>query len=114
MVPDDPDPNPMVPLICFLSGAAALIFESVWFHRASLVFGSSVWSTSLVLSSFMAGLTLGSALVGLTGAGARGALAHRKALSAGTPPAFPARSRPLSHTGAAPPRGRGPAPPVRS
>ena len=46
-----------------LSGAAGLIFETVWFHRAGLVFGSSVWSTSMVLSSFMGGLTIGAALV---------------------------------------------------
>jgi predicted membrane-bound spermidine synthase len=54
-------------LVCFMSGAAGLIFEMVWFHRASLVFGSSVWSTSLVLSSFMGGLTIGSAVVGHQG-----------------------------------------------
>ena len=35
----------------------------VWFHLAGLVFGSSVWATSLVLSSFMGGLACGSALV---------------------------------------------------
>lgn len=64
----------MVPALCFLSGAAALVFESVWFHRASLVFGGSVWSTSLVLSSFMGGLALGSALVARRGVGPIGAL----------------------------------------
>ena len=47
----------------FLSGAAALVFEVVWFHRSGLVFGNSVWSTSLVLSGFMAGLGIGNALV---------------------------------------------------
>ena len=47
----------------FLSGVAGLIFELAWFHRAGLVFGSSVWSTSLVLSAFMGGLMLGSALI---------------------------------------------------
>jgi predicted membrane-bound spermidine synthase len=70
----DPIAGLMIPVICFLSGAAALVFESVWFHRASLVFGSSVWSTSLVLSSFMGGLALGSALVARRGGGAIGAL----------------------------------------
>ena len=50
-------------LICLLSGAAGLVFETAWFHRAGLVFGSSVWSTSMVLSSFMGGLTVGAALV---------------------------------------------------
>ena len=32
-----------LPLVCFLSGAAGLIFEMVWFHRSGLVFGNSGW-----------------------------------------------------------------------
>jgi len=48
----------------FLSGAAGLIFQIVWFHRAGLVFGSSVWAVTIVLSSFMGGLALGNALAG--------------------------------------------------
>lgn len=52
-----------ISLAFFVSGAAGLIFELVWFHRASLVFGNSVWATSLVLSSFMAGLAIGNASV---------------------------------------------------
>src|SRR5436190_13169614 len=56
-----------IALACFMSGASGLIFEVVWFHRAGLVFGSGVWSTSLVLSSFMGGLTIGGAIVGRTG-----------------------------------------------
>jgi spermidine synthase len=54
--------------ISLLSGAAGLIFETVWFHKAGLVFGSSVWSTSMVLSSFMGGLAIGAALVARYGA----------------------------------------------
>jgi len=54
-------------LVCFVSGAAGLIFEMVWFHRSGLVFGNSVWATSLVLSSFMGGLTIGNAIVGRSG-----------------------------------------------
>ena len=53
----------LLAVICLSSGAAGLIFETVWFHRAGLVLGSSVWSTSMVLSSFMAGLTVGAAVV---------------------------------------------------
>ena len=45
-------------MLC-LSGAAGLIFEMVWFHLAGLVLGNSVWSTSIVMSSFMAGIALG-------------------------------------------------------
>jgi len=43
----------------FLSGAAALLFETLWFHQAGLTFGNSVWGSAIVLSSFMAGLALG-------------------------------------------------------
>jgi spermidine synthase len=44
------------------SGASALIFENLWFHQAGLAFGNSIWASSVVLSAFMAGLALGSAL----------------------------------------------------
>ncbi len=46
-------------LIFFLSGTSALIFETLWFRLAGITFGSSVLSTSLVLSSFMGGLAIG-------------------------------------------------------
>jgi predicted membrane-bound spermidine synthase len=45
------------------SGAAGLMFEIAWMHRTALVFGSSIWATSLILSSFMAGLAVGNLLV---------------------------------------------------
>ena len=48
--------------VFFVSGAAGLAFEIVWFHRAGLVFGNSVWAASVVLSSFMGGLALGNLL----------------------------------------------------
>jgi spermidine synthase len=47
-------------IICFLSGVAALLFETLWFRLAALVFGNTVWASSLVLASFMGGLALGS------------------------------------------------------
>ena len=50
-------------LIFFLSGASALIFESLWFRLAGLSLGNSVWSVSLVLAAFMGGLALGNGLV---------------------------------------------------
>jgi spermidine synthase len=49
-------------LIFFFSGAAALLFETLWFRLAGLVFGNGVWAASLVLASFMAGLALGNTL----------------------------------------------------
>jgi spermidine synthase len=54
--------------IFFLSGAAALLFETLWFRQAGLAFGNSVWASSLVLSSFMAGLALGNGLAARHGA----------------------------------------------
>lgn len=53
--------------IFFLSGASALIFESVWFHQAGLNLGNSVWASSIVLASFMAGLAIGSAIIAVRG-----------------------------------------------
>ena len=60
----------MTTILCaifFLSGASALIFEVLWFQLAGLTFGNSVWATSIVLSSFMGGLALGSGLVAFWG-----------------------------------------------
>ncbi len=50
-------------LAIFLSGAAGLIFQIAWLYECGLVFGNSLWATSIVLSSFMGGLALGNALV---------------------------------------------------
>lgn len=55
----------MTRLLCtffLISGASALIFETLWFRQAGLAFGNSVWASSLVLSGFMGGLALGNAL----------------------------------------------------
>ncbi len=53
--------------VFFLSGAAALIFETLWFNLAGLTLGNSVWASSLVLASFMGGMALGNGLVGRYG-----------------------------------------------
>ena len=45
----------------FLSGAGALVLETVWFSQAGLVVGNSVWSAALVVAAFMAGLGIGNA-----------------------------------------------------
>lgn len=49
-------------LIFFVSGMSALIFENLWFRLAGLTFGNSIWSSALVLSSFMCGMALGNGL----------------------------------------------------
>ncbi len=66
----------------FVSGAAGLAFEVVWFHRAGLVFGNSVWAASLVLSSFMGGLAVGNGLVAWFGTRLRRPLRAYAALEA--------------------------------
>lgn len=58
----------VVTAVFFLSGASALIFETLWFREAGLAFGNSIWASSLVLSGFMAGLALGNALAARLGA----------------------------------------------
>jgi spermidine synthase len=45
-----------------LSGASALVFETLWFRQAGLLLGNAVWSSSLVLASFMGGLAIGNGL----------------------------------------------------
>ena len=68
--------------IFFLSGAAGLVFETLWFRQAGLAFGNSFWASSLVLSSFMAGLGLGNALAARMGARVRDPLRTYAALEA--------------------------------
>jgi len=46
-------------LLFLLSGAAALLFETLWFRQAAVVFGNTVWASSIVLAGFMAGLAIG-------------------------------------------------------
>src|SRR5437899_1854266 len=52
----------LVSLILFLSGCSALLFQTLWLRLSGLAFGNSVWCAALILSSFMAGLALGSAI----------------------------------------------------
>jgi len=50
-------------VVFFLSGASSLLFETLWFHLAGLVFGNGIFASAVVLSSFMGGLALGNALI---------------------------------------------------
>jgi hypothetical protein len=61
-------------VVASLSGASALIFENLWFRSASLVLGSGAWSSSLVLSAFMAGIALGTIYGANTGGAVLGVL----------------------------------------
>ena len=48
----------------FFSGAAGLVYEVLWTRMLGLVFGHTVFAITTVLAAFMAGLGLGSYLVG--------------------------------------------------
>lgn len=61
--------NVLLSLVLFLSGASALLFETLWLRLSGLVFGNSVWAAALILSSFMAGLALGSSIAASTSLG---------------------------------------------
>ena len=52
----------MLSLAFLLSGAAALLFETLWLRRAGLMLGNSVWASSIVLAAFMTGLAIGNGL----------------------------------------------------
>ncbi|MBT3923999.1 MAG: fused MFS/spermidine synthase [Nitrospina sp.] len=56
--------SPIVYLLFFISGITALVYEIVWTRMLTLVFGHTVFSVSVVLAAFMAGLGLGSYLFG--------------------------------------------------
>lgn len=49
--------------LAFGSGAAALIFEVVWFQQLELVMGSTAVSLAILLTAFMGGMCLGSLLL---------------------------------------------------
>ena len=52
--------KPIVWLIFICSGASGLIYQVIWMRQLTLIFGSTVFATSTVLTAFMAGLALGS------------------------------------------------------
>ena len=58
--------SPIVYFLFFLSGITALTYEIVWTRMLTLVFGHTVFSVSVVLAAFMAGLGFGSYLFGYT------------------------------------------------
>ena len=51
--------------ICFfLSGMAALLYQTAWMRQLSVVFGTSELAVATVLTAYMSGLALGAALAG--------------------------------------------------
>jgi len=55
---------PTVFALFLLSGATGLIYEVVWLRLLVLIFGSTQFATSTILSTFMAGLALGAFVAG--------------------------------------------------
>src|SRR5688572_14788027 len=51
-------------VIFFLSGATGLVYEIIWVRLTGLVFGNTSLAISIVLGAFMAGLALGSWVLG--------------------------------------------------
>ena len=51
--------SPIVYFLFFFSGVTALVYEIIWTRMLTLVFGHTVFSVSIVLSAFMAGLGFG-------------------------------------------------------
>ena len=45
-----------------VSGASAMVYEVAWGRTLSMVYGSSVYGVSIMLSTFLLGITIGSAL----------------------------------------------------
>ena len=48
----------------FISGAATLVYELIWFRHLTLVFGASLYALSAVLCAFMTGLAGGAWVMG--------------------------------------------------
>ncbi|MFH1277182.1 MAG: fused MFS/spermidine synthase [Candidatus Eisenbacteria bacterium] len=55
---------PVIASLLFLSGASALVYQTVWFRELRLVFGTSTPASSTVLAIFMAGLGFGGLVLG--------------------------------------------------
>jgi spermidine synthase len=54
----------MAAAFLFCSGAAALVYQTVWLREFRLIFGASTFATAAVLAIFMGGLGAGSAILG--------------------------------------------------
>lgn len=55
---------PLVVLLVFASGCAALVFQVAWMRELRLIFGATTAAVSAVLAIFMGGLGVGSAVLG--------------------------------------------------
>ena len=58
-----PTPVRGLPILVALSGAAALVYESLWMRSFGLIFGGTTQAVAMVLAVYMGGLAVGGALV---------------------------------------------------
>jgi len=56
--------RPVLLILFFLSGVAALLYQVAWFRMLHMIFGVTGFAMATVLSAFMAGLALGSLIGG--------------------------------------------------
>ena len=54
-----PTPPPIIHLVFFLSGFAALVYEISWSRQIGLLFGHTVYAASIVLASYFLGMAAG-------------------------------------------------------
>ncbi|MDD2921754.1 MAG: fused MFS/spermidine synthase [Anaerolineales bacterium] len=64
----------LVSILFFLSGAAGLIYQTVWVRLLEIYFGVTLSATTLIVSAYMAGLGLGSLFGGRIAAKTRNAI----------------------------------------
>jgi len=58
------DPLRRLHALIYLSGAAGLIYQIVWSHQLREIFGVTVYAVTAVVATFLAGLALGSTILG--------------------------------------------------
>jgi spermidine synthase len=54
----------LLALLFFLSGASALVYQSLWLRLLGLIFGVTIYAASTVWATFMAGLAVGNVIAG--------------------------------------------------
>lgn len=76
-------PRSFLAFLFFASGISGLVFETVWLRMLTRILGSTVYATSVILGAYMAGLALGSFLLGRMAGGAKRPLRLYAALEGG-------------------------------
>ncbi len=54
----------VLPFLTFFSGAAGLIYESLWMRSFGLIFGNTTHAVTVILATYMGGIALGSYFAG--------------------------------------------------